>query len=783
MARVRSVSHFDLLRERERFLAVFENSIDCVGIADVDGKLVYANRAARHLVGLGADEDISNTTIADCWPQEFSSNIVVDAYREVRRTGSWSGELMWRGRDGGEVPLLASAIGHKDRRGQLEYCSMIVRDLRGFESSHLRTTREQLRVEKLRAQRYLDVAGVALVALDLEGRVTMINRRGCLLLEDAEENILGKNYFDWFLEGEAHEQWSSYYARLVDGTETHIDDGEFWIRTHRNNRRLIAWHSSIVNDESGNFVGVIGSGEDITEARQAEQALQASEAQLRIITDSLPVLISQIDSELRYTFNNAAYEGFFGVSPESLKGTYVRDLVGEKAFADCETHIHEALTGVASNFEMQFTGADGQPLDATVHLVPDDHGGGEVEGFYAVITDITERKRLERALRQSQKMEAVGLLASGISHDFNNLLMGIHGCSNIALERLDADSPVRIYLDEIRSAAASGASISRQLVDLSRHSKAESADTALDALVATSEPILRRLLGANIGLRLDLRAGLGQANLSNGQVKQILLNLVANARDSLRDGGTIDIETQAVELGTEDARHIGVEAGRYLELNVRDNGAGMDATTVDRIFEPFFTTKDVSRGSGLGLFTVYNIVTQHSGHIDVASTPGEGTSFTLYLPQTEVEERTEVEESHALPRRGGGETVLVVEDDRLVQLALRDYLARWGYRVIEASDGNEAVQVAREHQGPIPLLISDMVLPGMSGSKVAKAVVEIHPEAKVIYMSAHSPEMLVEAGHLELGTETLQKPFGESELLGRIREVLGHTAASPTSPA
>jgi PAS domain S-box-containing protein len=772
---MRSMSRSDLLRERDRYLAVFENSIDCVGIADVDGKLMYANRAARQLVGLGADEDISNRTVADCWPREYLSKIVINAYREIRRTGSFRGELIWRGRDGGEMPLLVTAMGHKNESGQLEYYSMIAHDLRGFESSHLQATREQLKVEKLRAQRYLDVAGVALVALDLEGRITMVNRRGCILLEDTEENILGKNYFDWFLEGEDHEQWSTYYARLVDGTETHIDDGELWIRTHRNNRRLIAWHSSPVHDESGNFVGIIASGEDITEARQSEEALQASEAQLRIITDSLPVLISQIDRELRYTFNNAAYEGFFGVSREALKGTYLRDLIGEQAFANCQPHIHDALAGKASTFEMKFTGAGGRRRDATVHLVPDVHNGGDVEGFYAVISDITDQKRLERALRQSQKMEAVALLASGISHDFNNLLMGIHGCSNIALERLDPDSPVRIYLDEIRSAAASGASISRQLVDLSRQSETESANTALDALVANSESILHRLLGADVELRLDLQAGPGRAQLGIGQLKQILLNLVANARDSLGDGGTIAIETRAVELGTEDARKIGVKAGNYLKLVVRDDGAGMDAKTVDRIFEPFFTTKDVSRGSGLGLFTVYNIVTQHAGHIEVASAPGEGTSFTLYLPQNEAE--VALGESDELRGRGGSETILVVEDDRLVQLALRDYLARSGYQVIEASDGDEAVRVAREHQGPIPLLISDMVLPGMSGSRVAKAVVEIHPEAKVIYMSAHSPEMLVEAGHLELGTETLQKPFGESELLDRIREVLGHAPA------
>jgi CheY-like chemotaxis protein len=293
--------------------------------------------------------------------------------------------------------------------------------------------------------------------------------------------------------------------------------------------------------------------------------------------------------------------------------------------------------------------------------------------------------------------------------------------------------------------------------------------------------MLRRLLGADVELRLNLHAGAARSHFSRGQFKQVLLNLVVNARDSLGDGGTIDIETRVVELTADEARRFGgLEPGSYVTLTVRDNGTGMDAATLERIFEPFFTTKAVGRGSGLGLYTVYSIIAKQGGHIDVASAPGTGTTFTLYLPTSEAE--TSIAESREVHGRRGNETILVVEDDRLVQLALREYLGRWGYRVIEASDGNQAVQVARAHRGPIPLLISDMVLPGMPGSKVAKAVLEIHPEAKVIYMSAHSPAMLAEAGHLEWGTETLQKPCGEAELLERVSEVLGHTAPAPTYP-
>ena len=777
--------------------------LDIAGVVivaiDKARKVTLINRKGCELLGLSEEEIIGLDWFENFLPEsirketadvfdllmegqietgEYFENPVISP--EGERWVAWHNSVIYdeHGRIQG---TLSSGEDITDRRQETERLEERVIErtahLQAIQSELLQQ-QEKLQHEKDRAQLYLDVARVALLALDREGKVTLINQSGCALLELREDEILGKNWFDEFVVPREKDTWEPMFAELIRTGHAAMHDGEAHVRTGSGGERLMAWHTTILKDEHGAISGTLTCGEDITDRRRAEEELKSREAQLRLISDSLPVLIARVDKEGRYVFNNAAYETFFGVSPDDLRGTYVRDLIGAQTFDDCMPHVGQVLEGASPVFELQCINKEGDPRDMQVELVRDRGPSGEIEGFYAVITDMTERKELDRALRHSQKMEAVGRLASGIAHDFNNLLMGIGGCSNLALSRLEEDSPARIFIDEIRNAATSGASISRQLLEIGGKKAQEVSNVSLDALVVETEAILRRLLGASISLHIDLHADDGLLQLAPGQVKQILMNLLVNASDATPPGGRIDIETDTVDLGPERTRALGgISPGRYVVLRVRDTGIGMDDATVERIFEPFFTTKHGDKGTGLGLSTVYGIVSGVGGHVDVESTVGEGTVFTVFLPMSEAETRSSKRKRSS--RRRGRETVLVVEDDRLVQLAVREYLSRHGYRVLEARDGHEAVQVAREHSEPIPLVVSDMVLPGMSGSEVARAVVKIHPESKVIYMSAHSQDMLIEAGHLqaEEETETLQKPFGEDELLARVHQVL-----EPPSP-
>ncbi len=407
-------------------------------------------------------------------------------------------------------------------------------------------------------------------------------------------------------------------------------------------------------------------------------------------------------------------------------------------------------------------------------------GGDEIGQLAAALDEMAaqrqrsneERERLESEIRQAQKMEAVGQLASGVAHDFNNLLMGINGCAEIALRRSDAASSARLYLDEIKNTTMSGVAITRQLLAFSRRRNHELRGQAVDDIIASTEPMLRRLLGEGIDLEIDLKASPKQVRCGDGYIEQLVMNLVVNARDAMPDGGTIVVTTDIVEIDAARARGLGdIAPGEYLAMSVKDTGTGMDDETREHIFEPFFTTKEPGKGTGLGLATVYGIVRQCHGHTQLGSEVGVGTTFTVYLPTAEAPVNTAGDES--LKGRRGTETVLVVEDQRLVRMTIRDYLERWGYRVLEAGDSDQGLQIGRKHIREIALLITDIVLPGITGSELAHRLVTKNPELPVIFMSAHPRGLLVEERRLPASATLLQKPFSEMELLSRIRDVLG----------
>ncbi|HEY7859971.1 MAG TPA: response regulator [Gemmatimonadaceae bacterium] len=430
--------------------------------------------------------------------------------------------------------------------------------------------------------------------------------------------------------------------------------------------------------------------------------------------------------------------------------------------------------GLSPRFEEEFRVIH---PDGTVRLVvnggtivlDDASGSAHMSGL---VRDITERTQLELELRQAQKMEGIGQLAGGIAHDFNNLLTVIQGNSDLALDGLDPSSPAHADICEIKRAATSAAALTKQLLAFGRRQVLQPRPIELRTVIRTVESMLSRLIGDNIELVLDLAENGGWVLADPGQIEQVIINLTVNARDAMPDGGCITIATQTVQQHTKSSDWVaGIATGTCERLTVSDTGVGMDKATRNRIFEPFFTTKPLGHGTGLGLSTVHGIVKQSGGELHLASTPGKGTSFTIYFPQVSTTGRVDVQQ--AAPRSStGSETILVVEDQPSLRELVRRILQQKGYRVLEAPDGEEAIKVAESSARPIHLVITDVVMPGMNARAMAERIRGIWPTVRVLFMSGYHDDDVMLRSLANAKVDFLQKPFLPYDMAEKVREVL-----------
>jgi PAS domain S-box-containing protein len=514
--------------------------------------------------------------------------------------------------------------------------------------------------------------------------------------------------------------------------------------------------------------------------REAEKALRESEEYVRLLLDSTGEGFFGVDRIGNFTFANRAATSMLGYAGQgSLVGRNVHDLLHRPKPNDLrcdgdECALRQALLGDDSAFlgDEALDRGDGSRFDVEIRLFPVVRDGVRL-GSVASFVDISPRKRLEQQLRQSQKMEAIGSLAGGVAHDFNNLLSVILSYAEMLMAGLKLGDPMRVELDEVRKAGERAAALTRQLLAFSRQQVLQPRNLDLNQVVNGLEKMLRRLLGEDIELSLLTQRALGQVRADPGQVEQVLMNLVVNARDAMPEGGKITIETDNVELTAEyAATHVGVNPGSYVLLAVTDTGIGIDAVTQARIFEPFFTTKEKGKGTGLGLSMIFGIVQQSGGHIWVYSELGKGTTFRIYLPRTDgVVEGTDVTPSGPVLLRGT-ETVLLVEDDEQVRAISRTILRRHGYNVLEAANGGEAFLLCENFTARIHILVTDVVMPRMSGRQLAERLMPLRPEMKVLYLSGYTENTIVHHGILDSGIAFLQKPIVPDSLLRKVREVL-----------
>jgi two-component system, cell cycle sensor histidine kinase and response regulator CckA len=510
----------------------------------------------------------------------------------------------------------------------------------------------------------------------------------------------------------------------------------------------------------------------LREKEEQRKSKQSEELYRDLVENALDIIYTH-DLQGNYISVNKAAERIAGYTEEEALGMNLADVVAPEYLETARQMIGAKLAGNdITAYELEIIAKDGRrvAVEVNTRII---YSNGVPVRVQGIARDVTERKQLEAQLRHSQKLEAVGMLAGGVAHDFNNLLTAIGGYSELALKRLQAGDPLRQNIEEIKKAADRATALTRQLLAFSRKQVLQPKVLDLNEVVLELEKMLQRLIGGDVELRTVLDQDLGSIKADPGQIEQIIVNLVINSRDAMPRGGRLTIETRNVYLDEDyAASHVSVKPGRFVMIAVSDTGFGMDAQTQARIFEPFFTTKETGRGTGLGLSMVYGIVKQSGGNIWVYSESGQGTTFKVYLPRIDevaVEFTQGIEEETDLH---GSETILLVEDEEMVMDITRSVLELYGYRVLTATNGNEALVVIENHKEPIDLLLTDVIMPGMSGRELADRFAESRPETKVIFMSGYTDSAIEHQGVLETGANFIQKPFATDGMARRVREVL-----------
>jgi two-component system cell cycle sensor histidine kinase/response regulator CckA len=636
-----------------------------------------------------------------------------------------------------------------------------------------------LRQERDRNQRYLDLAGVILVAIDRDQKIILINRKGCDLLEYDGEELIGKNWFDVAIPPALRDEIKSVYSRIMSGVMRQVEFYENVVVSKTGQQRTIAWHNSSLQDDAGNIIGTLSSGEDITSRKLAELALTQSEQRFRRLIESVTDYIYSAEVESGRVVRTNHGPGCASVTGYTSE-EYWNDpeLWNRMIFdADRNTVIDQTKSILSGKpiapFEHRIIHKDGSIRWIRNTSVPHYDAEGRLAYYDGLIADITPVKTLENQLRQAQKMEAVGQLAGGVAHDFNNILTAIIGYAHLLLMKIHENDPLRAFLDPILVSAERASHLTSSLLAFSRKQVSDLRPVDLNKIVKRVEHLLVSIIGENFEFQTKLSSQNMMVLADSMQIEQVLMNLSTNARDSMPNGGTLLFRTEEIMLAEDFVRnHSYGIPGQYVSLSVSDTGIGIDENTQSKIFEPFFTTKEVGKGTGLGLSIVYGVIKQHNGFIDVSSAPGKGSTFTIYLPLLTTSDADKSASDPAASTLKGTETVLVAEDNKSVRDLIRFVLEGSGYAVVDAVDGVDAVDKFFDSQKTIDLLIFDIIMPKKNGNEAYQEIIKKRPDIKVLFMSGYTADVAHKYGILDAGLAVILKPITPSDLLKKVRAVL-----------
>jgi len=661
-------------------------------------------------------------------------------------------------------------------RPSYEELEQMVKELKEEDRKRKRVEEQTKQLQEY-LQLQFDRMPIGAITWDTKFQVQSWNPAAERIFGFTAKEALGKHAYDLVVPKEAQSQVDDIWRRLLKGDQTAHNTNE---NITQDGRTIICqWSNTPLREADGTVVGVLSTVQDITERKQAEAKLKASEARFRQLIETMNEGLAVTNKDLLLTFMNERFCAMLGYSHNELIGHRLNEFIHEDFQEVIENQRSTRKKGVTAPYELAWRKKGGEIIYTLVSPRALFGGQGNYQGSLGVLTDITDHKRAEQQmlslqtqLQQSQKMEAIGQLAGGVAHDFNNLLTVISGQSQLSLRRLRETDPLRESLKEIERAADRAANLTRQLLAFSRRQILEMKVINLNIIVSDLEKMLKRIIGEDLGLTTILADDLGLVKVDPGQIEQVVMNLAVNAKDAMPQGGKLILETANAELDEEYVcSHAGMTPGAYIMFSITDTGTGMTKEVREQIFDPFFTTKEKGKGTGLGLSTVYGIVKQSGGDIYVYSEPNKGTTFKIYLPRVfEPSEELKREAGEELPR--GTETVLVVEDDGSVREVAVNILRMQGYKVLEATGGEEALIICEKEKNPIHLILTDILMPHMTGPQLIRQLKQVRQDLKVLYMTGYTDESVVHQGILEKGVKLIHKPFTIKKMARKVREVL-----------
>ena len=740
------------LESEQLFRSAFDDAAAGMLIVDPAGRLLRVNQAFAGMLGYTAPELSGRSFHEITHPDDVSQTEDMrtemieddDAARRtiVKRYLHKDGGIRW-GR------LRVSAVRDADHR-LLHFVTQIE------DITELRKTQSELVESELLFRGAFETAVSGMTLADPEGVFLRVNATFATMLGYTPPDFVGRRIADFVHPDDR--------ADVAAGRDTLRSGGSLRRATERRyisrggETKLGKVSVSAIRGEDGSLLYTVAQIEDVTELRQAQRELAEGEALRRLVFEGSRDMLGIFDPDGTLQLVSPAVEVLLGHDPASLLGQNFAAFIHPDDLQPCLAAVAAALDGApSSSFRARFRAADDSYRLFEGTVSPGRGSDGEVSYLVSNSRDVTEQVALEDQLRHAQKMEVVGRLAGGVAHDFNNLLLAIRGYAELARLAAAEGTDNTAEIDEIMTAAGRAGDLTAQLLAFSRRQVLNPVLLDLGAVVTEMVSMLRRLIHGNVELVTQLPEGPALVRADRAQMEQVIANLTVNASDAMPDGGTLTIE-------------IGPSLdGQTLLLSVRDTGTGMDAATASQMFEPFFTTKGAG-GTGLGLSMVHGIVNQSGGSIAVESTPGEGTTLLIELPLADAEELPE--QTSSAPAEGGAETILLVEDDPLVQKVVALMLERHGYRIVAAASGEEAVSLAHADPNSIDLILTDLVMPGMNGRETAKALRDDQPQAKVLYMSGYTEDVVIRVGHFEPGTAFIPKPFSGEDLAHRVRELL-----------